>query len=565
MADLLPMSSPLSPERRLDVVFVHGLGGNPITTWHREDDASCSWPHWLAEEFGEQIGVWSLGYATASPLQPRNYKVPFIGKADSEAGAPMPLPRRAGNSLERLARQGIGQRPVCFIAHSLGGLLVKSILRRADEARDTPAWRQVGEQCRGVLFLATPHQGSGWANLANAFRIILPTVNTDDLRDNDAHLMELYGWYRDYAPRHNIRTLSYYETKTCKGMAIVVKPSSADPGVSGPLAHPPVALDRDHLEISKPRDSSDLAYLGSKDLIMEILQDQPPSPSPSAAHRPPDPTPASSVVVRSFLAGVEEADTLIDLSDLFVCADSKDRRPKHPDVWTRNLPVRLAAAAATIERLLRPVGLAALTHLSIAWYLGSLLPPKRGVAILLCQRGANAADRIWDGSAPRLPRGAQEWIFERIALAEGRDLALVVSVTHNALRDAQHSIAALGLAAGEIHHARLPNPGRAAIQDGGHARWLADALTTRLQAEVTRLRPARLHLFAACPVSLAFLLGQQADVLGPTTAYEYRFGEDNPLYFPGMATGRPSTSAATSESSTTHTYRPEEQNNADFA
>jgi hypothetical protein len=54
---------------------------------------------------------------------------------------------------------------------------------------------------------------------------------------------------------------------------------------------------------------------------------------------------------------------------------------------------------------------------------------------------------------------------------------------------------------------------------------------------VTRLRPARLHLFPACPVSVAFLLGQQADALGPTTVYEYPMGEANTFYTPGMATG----------------------------
>jgi hypothetical protein len=36
---------------------------------------------------------------------------------------------------------------------------------------------------------------------------------------------------------------------------------------------------------------------------------------------------------------------------------------------------------------------------------------------------------------------------------------------------------------------------------------------------------------------LAFLLGQQADILGPTTVYEFPFGEAKPLYTPGMATG----------------------------
>lgn len=307
----------------------------------------------------------------------------------------------------------------------------------------------------------------------------------------------------------------------------MVKQSSADPGVSGPLARPPIPVERGHEQICKPRNRSDLVYKGAKELIKQIL----------LAQQPTAPTPASIVLVRSFLPGVEQADTLIHLSDLFICANSKDRRPKHPDVWTQDLPSRLADAAATIERQTRPVGLAAHTHLSIAWYLGTLLNPKRGVPVLLYQRTAGATDLVWDGSAPRLPEGAPEWTFEQSVQAEGQDLALVVSITHDALDDAQKSIAALGLAVREIHHARLPTPGKGTIQDGGHARWLADALTSRIQADVTRLRPARLHLFPACPVSVAFLLGQQADALGPTTVYEYPMGKANTPYTPGMATG----------------------------
>jgi hypothetical protein len=375
----------------------------------------------------------------------------------------------------------------------------------------------------------------------NAFRLFLPTVSTNDLRDNHPPLMELYGWYRDYAPIHKIQTRSFYETKAFKAKRFVVKQSSADPGVSGPMARPPIPLDRDHSEISKPRDQKDLAFLCSKDLIEEILHQTTfvgPSPAPVVAQPPPAPLPASTVVVRSFLAGgSDKADAIIDLTDLFACTTNKDRRPKHADVWTRDLPDRLAEAAAAIERLPRPVELANLTHLSIAWYLGTMLNPKRGVPFLLRQRSPSSVDMQWDASLPQLPQGGREWIFERIDGGEGRDLALVVSVTKNALLDAQHSIRALGLPVSEIHHARLPNPHPASVQDGGHARWLADALTTSLREVVVRLRPDRLHLFPACPVSLAFLLGQQSDALGPTTVYEFTFGEAQPGYRPGMATG----------------------------
>ncbi len=213
MAELLPISSPLAADRQLDVVFVHGLGGDPLATWRSGTDENTSWPHWLALEFGTQIGVWSLGYAAA----PSKWQgIPFFGGKDPDAGAAMSLPRRAENALDRLVSAGIGQRPVCFITHSLGGLLVKSILRRSADSEFAPDRLQVVEQCRGVLFLATPHHGSRLADLAAALKVYLPSVSTLDLKDNDDQLMDLYEWYRGYAPSHHILTRSYYENKETK-------------------------------------------------------------------------------------------------------------------------------------------------------------------------------------------------------------------------------------------------------------------------------------------------------------------------------------------------------------
>jgi len=279
MAELLPISSPLAAERQLDVVFVHGLGGDPIATWRSGTDENTSWPHWLALEFGTHIGVWSLGYA-AAPSKWQGVRVPFFGGKEPDAGAAMSLPRRAENALDRLVGAGIGQRPVCFITHSLGGLLVKGILRRSADSQFAPERLQVVEQCRGVLFLATPHHGSRLADLAGAIKVYLPSVSTLDLKDNDDHLMDLYEWYRGYAPSHHILTRSYYENKETKGVVIVVSRSSADPGVAGDTARGPTPLDRDHLEISKPRNRQDQAYIGSTQLIRWILSGEAPESGP---------------------------------------------------------------------------------------------------------------------------------------------------------------------------------------------------------------------------------------------------------------------------------------------
>jgi hypothetical protein len=46
----------------------------------------------------------------------------------------------------------------------------------------------------------------------------------------------------------------------------------------------------------------------------------------------------------------------------------------------------------------------------------------------------------------------------------------------------------------------------------------------------------RIHVFAAAPASLMFLVGQEAGALGPTTVYEFSFGSAERTYQPGMAT-----------------------------
>ena len=120
-------------------------------------------------------------------------------------------------------------------------------------------------------------------------------------------------------------------------------------------------------------------------------------------------------------------------------------------------------------------------------------------------------------------------------LNRGQDLALVVSVTHDARLDAKRAIDTLALPIGRLAHAGLQQPGPDAVVDGGHARWLADALAMQVRELVVADPPRRLHVFAACPVGLMLLLGQRADAWGPTTVYEFAFEEGSRSYFPGMA------------------------------
>ncbi len=247
MSQLIPISGCEDTARKADVVYVHGLGGDAHQTWRHGTDDSTSWPHWLGEEFPE-IGVWSLSYAASPSLWSRFKGLFDCGSRNS--GYSMALPDRALQVLDLLSLKELGQRPLMFICHSLGGLLVKVLLRKAVESTES-RMQGVARHTRAVLFLATPHTGTVLASLVNNFRKVFgSTVSIEDLRQHDAHLRDLYDWYRNHAPRLGIETVTYFESRCVKGYLHIVNPTSAHPGVGAN----PVSLDEDHISISKPRD-----------------------------------------------------------------------------------------------------------------------------------------------------------------------------------------------------------------------------------------------------------------------------------------------------------------------
>ena len=65
MAKLQKVSGCDNPNRKADLIFVHGLDGDAKTTWQQDDKPKTFWPAWLGEEF-PNIGIWSLDYDASS-------------------------------------------------------------------------------------------------------------------------------------------------------------------------------------------------------------------------------------------------------------------------------------------------------------------------------------------------------------------------------------------------------------------------------------------------------------------------------------------------------------------
>ena len=218
---------------RLNVVFVHGLGGHAYDTWRRSTEGSTFWPVWLARDI-PGLAAWTLAYEAP----PTNW-----------FGTAMPLQDRAKNVLEcLLGCRELRGAPLVFVCHSLGGLVVKQVLRAADGRRVYSAEAQAFlNSVKGVVFIATPHTGSMQATLLDKLRLIAwPSASTLDLVRNNANLRDLNVWYRNWSG--NIRHKVFYE-KQGTTAGVIVGDDSSDPGL---LHVDPVGIDADHPNICKP-------------------------------------------------------------------------------------------------------------------------------------------------------------------------------------------------------------------------------------------------------------------------------------------------------------------------
>ena len=83
----------------LDVLFIHGLTGDPFETWTAGPRKEY-WPKWLCERFAG-VSVFALGYPASI--------------FEKWAKKQMNLHERANNMLEQLASNGIGDKPIALV------------------------------------------------------------------------------------------------------------------------------------------------------------------------------------------------------------------------------------------------------------------------------------------------------------------------------------------------------------------------------------------------------------------------------------------------------------------
>ena len=145
-----------------DIVFVHGLCGSAMKTWSWKRDTAQFWPAWLGDD--EQLHktrVFTFGYNSNFKGSGTNSNITDFAK-DLLLHL---LTFSHGDS------EPIGGRPIIFVAHSMGGLVVKKayIIGKHD-----PQFSGIIAQVYGMLFLATPHRGSQYAKMLNNILATIP-------------------------------------------------------------------------------------------------------------------------------------------------------------------------------------------------------------------------------------------------------------------------------------------------------------------------------------------------------------------------------------------------------
>ncbi|KAL9009873.1 MAG: hypothetical protein Q9173_005138 [Seirophora scorigena] len=270
-SDPLGLNVIYAPEEGIpavDIILVHGLGGTSQKTWSKNKDAQYFWPQkWLPSEPGfERARVLSFGYNAHFASSGREN---ILNIADFAKDLLFGMKY----SLDQASRElAVGEAPIIFVAHSMGGLVVKKafILGQNDNQ-----YQQMMASATAILFLSTPHRGTNLAELLN--RILAVSLFNHsaksyiaELKQNSPALQDINEQFRNIASR--LQIFSFFEThQTAVGpkKMMVLEKDSSILGYPDEVSKP---LDADHHDVCKYSSPQDPNYVSVRNALGSILR-----------------------------------------------------------------------------------------------------------------------------------------------------------------------------------------------------------------------------------------------------------------------------------------------------
>ncbi|KAI1772656.1 hypothetical protein F4818DRAFT_453453 [Hypoxylon cercidicola] len=245
------------PEASLDIVAIHGLNGHREKTWTA--DNGVHWLRTLLPKDLPNVRIVTWGYDANTHSRDR-MNCQYLYDHALELVADLTRMRTLTNSTER---------PIIFVAHSLGGIVVKSALIHSDAARQGALYehRSVKTSTYGIIFMGTPHQGGNGVQLGRALvNIASIFIAADDhilrhLERDSEWLQQQMGQYGPISGE--FVTKFAYETKPTPvllgGTMLVVPRSSAV--VPGQADAEPIGIHSDHIHMVKFSSEKDGGYI----------------------------------------------------------------------------------------------------------------------------------------------------------------------------------------------------------------------------------------------------------------------------------------------------------------
>jgi hypothetical protein len=243
-------SSPLL-DAELDIVFVHGLGGHPFQTWARAQQREDFWPGWLSDELAG-INFWTAGYDSG-----------LFGSILKGRGGT--IQQHASSIVDLLITREVGKKRLGFVTHSLGGLVVKQMLRQCHDSANHDC-KQLLNATQGVCFIGTPHSGAGLASSLTFLLGKFSSGSVGDLQYANEALLDLAHWFSNWAPIKPIRVAAYHEVSKTNGVLVVDKVTS-NPNVLGCEV---AALNANHLDMCKAASTDSQVYTSIRHFVKSL-------------------------------------------------------------------------------------------------------------------------------------------------------------------------------------------------------------------------------------------------------------------------------------------------------
>lgn len=197
---LTTVYEPESQCTTVDIILIHGLGGNSTKTWSNSGDPESFWPEsWLPKD--------------PEFVDARIHVFGYFAKWKVRQESPLSIHFIAQTLLSELKNNPGIRKDVTrliLIGHSMGGCVAKKayILARQD-----PTCQALAGRIHSIFFLGTPHRGSNLASVLDnmASMAFGKKQFVRDLIPNSSALTEMNDAFRHYAL--DLRLWSFYETK----------------------------------------------------------------------------------------------------------------------------------------------------------------------------------------------------------------------------------------------------------------------------------------------------------------------------------------------------------------